>query len=120
MVILIKDLELPVTIHPVGAMPFTQNSYAALWVGRRFPYQKLAEILEFARHYYTDLHYVDVTADGNDLPDEEHFRVFIGGSTDAAIKRGLKPWTAADFDKLRLVKSQEEMIAFIEKMNGKR
>lgn len=118
-VILVKDLELPVQIQPPGPMPYTHNSHAGLWVGRRFPFDKLAEILDFAPHYYLDLHYVDLSDDKNpDLPDEEHYRLFIGGSTSDAVRRKLVAWRPTDFSRLRGAKSQEEMIQIIEAVNA--
>ncbi len=120
MVVLIRDLDLPVRLHPRGPMPFTQNSHAVLIVGHAFPYDKLREILEFARNYYTDLHYVQVTDPLNPrTPYDHHARLFIGGETDKAIKAGLQPWTEADFKELQKVGSQKEMVELIRRKNGR-
>jgi hypothetical protein len=118
-VVLVRDLDLPVTISPAEPMPYTHNSHAVLVVGHAFPYNKLAEILEFIRNYYTDLHYVKVTdpLDRRTLY-TEHARLYVGASTDEAVKAGLIPWTTADFEELRRVKSQQEMIQLIKKKNS--
>lgn len=119
MVVLIRDLELPVLLEPAGSMPFTHNSHAVLIVGHAFPYAKLAEILEFVRNYYTDLHYVRVTDPLNRRTlYTEHARLYVGASTDEAVQAGLTPWTPADFEELRRVKSQQEMIQLIKQKNA--
>ena len=114
MVVLIRDLELPVTIANQGSMPYTQNSHALLIVGNDFPFDKLVEILSYARNYYTDLHYVKVTdpADSRSLY-TDHARLYIGAPSDEAVAARLTPWTDADFNQLRAVKSQNEMITLI-------
>lgn len=118
-VILVKDMEIPVQVQPPAPVPYTHNSHAGLWVGRRFPYDKLAEILDFAPHYYLDLHYVDLSDEKNhDLPEEEHYRLFIGGSTADAIRRKLVAWRPTDFQRLRQARSQDEMIQIIEAVNA--
>lgn len=118
-VVLVRDLDLPVTVEPRGSMPFTHNSHAVLIVGHAFPYKKLAEILEFVHNYYTDLHYVKVTdpLDRRTLY-TEHARLYIGASTDEAVQAGLTPWTPADFEELRRVKSQQEMIQLIKRKSA--
>ncbi|EHQ06997.1 hypothetical protein [Leptonema illini] len=118
-VVLVRDMDLPITVAPAGSMPFTHNSHAVLIVGHAFPYEKLAEILEFVRNYYTDLHYVRVTDPLNRRTlYTEHARLYVGASTDEAVQAGLTPWTPADFEELRRVKSQQEMIQLIKRKSA--
>ncbi|MBW7857126.1 MAG: hypothetical protein H3C43_02220 [Leptonema sp. (in: Bacteria)] len=116
--VLLADLELKSEVAPLDSMPFTQNSYALLIVGEQFPHQKLSEILGFVRNYYTDLHYVAL-ANENDFKLKNPAQLFIGAKTDLAINHKLTAWSTNDFEKLKAVKSQPEMLQTIKQINSK-
>jgi hypothetical protein len=111
--ILLRELQVAVKIQPMGDLPYSSNASAAIWVGKTFPFTEAIEVIKIARRYYDDLRYVALSDYGWNPPGAIHREIFVGGSTEAALKLKLKAWTDSDFSALEKVKSQEEFNAFI-------
>ena len=119
--VMIRDLGLDVLVEPPGSLPYSSNASAAVWLGVNFPVDQLADVMDIGRTYYPDLRYVALSDYGLDSPPAQvHDEVYIGGSTETALKLGLKAWTDQDFRKLRTLKTKEEVAAFVRSKYGPR
>ena len=112
--VLIQDIGLDTAISPPGDLEFSANASAAVWLGKEFPYEKAIEVLLITKRYYTELRYIALSDYELDPPDSAHFEIYVGGSTDTAVRLRLKAWSNEDFQKLRSVQSREEYVAMIE------
>lgn len=116
--ILLKELDLVVKIQPRSSLPYSSNASAAIWVGKNFPYDKAIKVIEISQRYYDDLRYVALSDYRQDPPSSVHEEIFIGGSTESALRLGLRAWTPEDFNALQGVSSSDELNAFIKARYG--
>ncbi len=110
--ILMEELEIPAEIIKTSE-PYTHNSFAVLSIGENFPYDKFIEILGFIKNYYPELRYIDLIQKKDKVPDNILYQLYIGASTEIAIKKNLKAWNQKDFEELKKIKNHEEMIQVI-------
>ena len=118
--ILIKDMDLDVRIRPANPMPYSANASAAVWVGLRFPAEKAVAAIVAARHYYRQLRYVALSDRQRGVPEAIHHQIFVGGSTESALRMGLLAWRDEDFAALEKVKTAENLQALIRSRYGKK
>ncbi len=107
--ILVKDLDLDVRIRPPEAMPYSANASAAIWLGVKFPPEKAIAAIVAARYYYKQLRYVALSDRLPNVPEPIHHQIFIGGSTETALRLGLLAWRDEDFAALEKAKSFDEI-----------
>jgi len=112
--ILVQDMGLDTAIAPVGDLEFAANASTAVWIGREFPFEKAIEVITISKRYYSELRYIALSDYKLDPPDSAHYEIYVGGSTDTALRLGLKSWSDLDFKKLRAVQTREEYISLIE------
>lgn len=119
--VLVKDTGVEANVDAPTSMPFSSNAASAIWVGTRFPVDQIAEIIDIGRTYYPDLRYIAMSDYSLEEPPEQvHYELYLGGSTETALKLGLKAWTEADFRKLKTLKTAAEIHAFIRTKYGER
>ncbi len=119
--VMVRDLGIDVIGEPVGPLPYSPNASTAVWLGINFPVDQVAEIIDISRTYYPELRYIALSDYGlEDPPAQVHSEMFIGGSTETALKLGLKAWTDADFKKLKTLKTKDEIFAMIRSKYGPR
>ena len=111
--ILLRDQKINTTIAPIEPVPYSPNASAAVWVGIHFPYELAIKSIFYARNYYKEIKYFALSDKQGDPPDRIHYQIYIGGSTETALRAGLLAWTDADFKNLRKVRSQEQFHKFI-------
>lgn len=116
--ILLKELDLVVKIQPRGALPYSANASAAIWIGKDFPFDKAIQVIEISQRYYDDLRYVALSDYRQNPPDSVHEEIFIGGSTESALRLGLRAWTPEDFNSLKQISSAEQLNEFIKARYG--
>ncbi|MBL8018357.1 MAG: hypothetical protein JNM27_01710 [Leptospirales bacterium] len=119
--VFIKDMDLPVSIEREGPLPYSANSSAAVWIGKNFPPDQVGEVVDIGRTYYKELRYVAMSDYGiEDPPRQVHYDVVLGGSTETAMKLGLKAWNDQDFKKLKTVRTREELEALVRSKYGEK
>lgn len=111
--ILLRDMKLKVFVRAPDPVPYSANASAGVWVGVRFPADRAVAAILLARRYYHDLRYVALSDKMADPPDSVHDQLFIGGSTETALRQCLKAWNDDDFKKMEGVKNQTELHALI-------
>jgi len=110
---LLRELDVVVKIQPQSDLPYSPNASTAIWVGTEFPYDRAIEVIRIVQDYYSELRYVALSNHGWNPPSSIHQEIFVGGSTEAALRLKLKAWSRQDFEALAKVKSQEAFHQFI-------
>ena len=119
--ILVKDTGIDAVGDNPTPLPFSPSAAGAVWIGTRFPADQIAEIVDIGRTYYPQLRYVALSDLSLENPPEQvHYEIYLGASTETALKLGLMAWTEADFRKLQTVKKPEEIHALIRSKYGPR
>lgn len=116
--ILLKELDLVVKIQPRGALPYSSNGSTAIWIGKDFPFDKAIKVIDISQRYYDDLRYVALSDYRQSPPSAVHNEIFIGGSTESALRLGLLAWTPEDFNAIQSIGSSEELNEFIKARYG--
>ena len=116
--ILVRDLGLGVRIRPPDPLPYSANASAAIWVGAKFPVDKAVAAIVAARHYYKQLRYVALSDRLPNVPEAIHHQIFVGGSTETALRMGLLAWREEDFAALEKVKTAENLQALVKSRYG--
>lgn len=119
--ILVKDTGIDAIADRQTPMPYSHSSAGAIWIGTRFPADQIAEIVDIGKTYYPELRYVALSDHSIENPPEQvHYEMYLGASTETALKLGLMAWTEADFRKLQTLKKPEEIHALIRSKYGPR
>ncbi|GIX43144.1 MAG: hypothetical protein KatS3mg129_2877 [Leptospiraceae bacterium] len=114
--ILLEELNLK--FQPIWPdEPYTHNAFSVIVLGEKFPINKFKEILTFIRNYYPELHYIQLVKENPNIPEKNLYTLYIGASTDIAIKNHLKAWDDKDFQKLLELNSKEEIHRYIMQKN---
>jgi hypothetical protein len=112
--LLLSDMKLRVRFEPPDEMPQSHLASASVWVGNQFPYDKAIDVISVARNYYKEMRYIALSEKSPAKPvSSVHNELFLGGSTETALRWNLKAWTENDFKALKKVKSQDEFHALI-------
>jgi hypothetical protein len=112
--ILLEDMPVKVSIAPPGPLPYSPNASASVWVGSDFPFQDAVNAIAISRKYYPQIRYVALSDYRLErAPQGIHRELYIGGSTDTAVRLDLKAWTDADFNQLKKVKNKDELHSLI-------
>lgn len=119
--VLVKDTGIDAIVDAPTPLPYSPNAAGSIWVGTQFPAEQVAEIIDIGRTYYPELRYVALSDHSMESPpDQVHHELYLGGSTETALKLGLKAWTDADFQKLKTFKTAADLHAFIRSKYGQR
>lgn len=110
---MLRELDVVVKIQPQSELPYSAHASTAIWVGTEFPYDRAIEVIGIALKYYEELRYVALSNHGWNPPASIHQEIFVGGSTEAALRLRLKAWSRQDFEALSKIKSQEAFHQFI-------
>lgn len=116
--ILVRDLGLSVRIRPPDEMPHSANATASVWVGSKFPPDKAVAAVMAARPYYKQVRYFALSDRLPNVPEAIHHQIFIGGSTETALRMGLIAWKEEDFAKFEKMTDQKELHDFIKARYG--
>ena len=113
-----KSVKLKATILPKGALPYSENSNAALWIGTQFDYKKAIEVLRYCNNYYPAIRYIAFSDIGPRDFRRGRYELFLGAPTDRALCLGLKPWTLREKRRLLLSRSREQFEKLIRSKAG--
>jgi hypothetical protein len=89
------------------------STQGGIWLGYRVSPDVAAKVILTAVKTWPDLKYVHLSNDGGDPPDYVHDQIFIGGSTSAAKRYGIKEWLPKDFEQLNESMTQSEFHAVV-------
>ncbi|AJC68401.1 hypothetical protein [Dickeya zeae] len=84
-----------------------------IWLGSRVSPAVACRVIKIAVGQWPHLKYVHLSNDGGDPPDYVHDQIFIGGSTSAANRYGIKKWSPQDFTRLNENMSRSELHAIV-------
>jgi hypothetical protein len=110
--ILVSDLELRFKIKERGPVPYSENAFGVILIGRDFPYEKGRELIIVAkRNYYRGIRYIALYDQVKSRPTEkENLALHIGLPTEIAVENNLKAWKEEEIEGLSGVTSQKEFI----------
>ncbi len=112
--ILMEDLPVQVVISRPDPVPYSENASAAVWVGTEFPYEQAVEAVLISKKYYPQLRYFALSDYRlAKAPLSVHRELYIGGSTDTAVRLKLSAWNDSDFASLKKIRSKEEFHSLI-------
>lgn len=107
--ILVRDLELPVTVAARTDLPYSENAQAALWIGTEFPWRKAIQVITDCRNYYPHIKYIALSdirlIDGQE---PGRYDLYLGAPTDRALCLGLEAWTVKQKQALLRSKTKAE------------
>ncbi|MCK5817852.1 MAG: hypothetical protein KAH18_01080 [Psychromonas sp.] len=72
-----------------------------IWVGVRVEADIAIKAIQVAIKVWPDLKYVMIPSDANNPPDHVNDQIFIGGTSDTPIKRGIQAWSINEFNSLK-------------------
>jgi len=101
---------------PSGRERYYQNNknQAAIWLGKNLNSKIVKDVISVAIDFYPHLKYIMISGDlGPQPPDEVHDELYVGGSTQTAIRDGLIEFSKEDFRRLLSYDSIDEMHKFI-------
>jgi len=117
---IIRKLGYPAEVY---GKEYREEGYSALsphksvWLGSRVNLDTAKEILKEAKQFYPHLQYIQLSDEDSGAPDDVHDTIFIGGSTQTALERHLKPISTLDFDKIQSFTSIDELHAFVRSLS---
>ncbi len=77
------------------------ESHEAIWVGDRIDARSVIDAMKIAIRTWSYLKYIHLSGDdNNNPPDYIHEQIFLGGSTVAAQRYGLEPWSNQEIEAL--------------------
>ncbi len=85
----------------------------SIWLGYKYPFREAKEIILLAKEFYPHLSYIDYSDYNSSPPPYIHHQIFIGGSTDTAVERDIKPLQIKDWEKLKTIDNPKEFERFI-------
>ncbi|MEL6534589.1 MAG: hypothetical protein AAFQ98_04215 [Bacteroidota bacterium] len=106
----------PVAKHSSGQNGNPRNplvDHRGIWLGRSVPLSQAVAVIRTARDYFPHLDYLDLSHWDREAPERVHHQIFIGGATQAALHRGLRPMSSADFDQLLATQTLEDLHQFL-------
>lgn len=104
----------------VYTRPFIENEefssdyheHAAIWLGRHVPAKMAIEVIKISRIFFPELKYIDLSGKDN-APEYTHYQIYIGGATESALKRRLRPLTDKDFEHIYKMYQEDELHNFV-------
>jgi hypothetical protein len=76
------------------------EQHEAIWVGSRVSLRDALKVIETSVSHWKHLKYLELSSDDASPPDEIHDEMFIGGSSQTAVARGLREWRAEEIQAL--------------------
>ena len=97
--------------------PLKKNAeHEAIWLGKKVPLNLAVNIIKMAKNKFPHLKYVKLSSD--EAPAYVDYQIFIGGSTNTAVKQGLKALNQNDFERMYECESVEDLHAYILQFAG--
>ena len=84
-----------------------------IWLGDKVPLKFAIEVIKAAKGFYPHLKYIKLSDGKNGAPNFVRYQIFIGGATDTARNRGLKPLTKDEFAQIYEMESVEDLHEYI-------
>ena len=100
-------------IYESDSDPDDLSDQEGIWLGYRVSPTVACRVIQAAVKQWPHLKYVHLSNDGGGPPDYVHDQIFIGGSTSAAIRYGIKEWSSQDFSNLNENMSRSELHAMV-------
>jgi len=113
--ILVTDMDLELKIQKASPMPYTENAFGLVIVGRHFPFERARELIQLSRNYYKGIRYIAFYDRIKSHPSaREKMELEIGAPTELALEKNLTQWSEADFHRLATVRTYKEFVSLIE------
>lgn len=88
---------------------FNFRNHKSIWLGYKVPFKIAKDVIIMAHENYPHLAYIDLSNHKSKPPEYVHSQIFIGGSTETARERGIKPFSKNDWEKLKTTKNLKEL-----------
>lgn len=91
------------------------SSYRAIWLGRDISFNVAKKVIKNAKSFYPHLKYIKLSDDS----DPDHTTLYIGGSTNSAIKMfKCLPLSNTEFKELENIENSEQFHQYIERFSA--
>lgn len=109
----LNELGYPSAIYRSEGEVSLLEGHESIWVGQHVAPKIVVSILKLAIKNYPHLKYMHLSGDGGEPPEEIHYRMYIGGSTDTSKSYGIRAFSEKEIQGLSEDLSKSELHKFI-------
>lgn len=101
----------PTEIYEPNISNISYSDHKSIWLGKDVSFEFAKDSIITAKKFYPHLSYIALPNDYS--PEYIHYQTYIGGSTETAKEKGVKPFTNKDWNSIKSMETIEELHGLI-------